>query len=734
MELNEYQSVIDLSQYPEEVVEQFEDCINNIPYIKNLISKDRQRAKDRPRDEKGRIIVDITNPHILEDMDYFRQPALHFEKHKCYTFLRPSANPQSEYYKYWKEEIRRCREGYIRESDGEWVTGYCYWFMNYNPMMVNKVIKGSKRAIRTEAFPYMWEGIYLRFHYIQQAREAGLNWIELAKRGCGKSYLLSSIMTHNMFLGENAESNKRIITVLAAAHKDFLSDSKDGTLSKFRPAINFIISNTPFPNLFLKNSPNEMVWQMGYKNANGVESGSMNTVMAISLKDDSEKLRGKRGFILYEEMGSMPNLLSAYDIAQRSVYDGDFAFGQQGMVGTAAESESDFSSAKTLLYAPRSYKIKDNPNVYDRVGQGKEHFGYFYPAYLNRAGCYNEDGVSDVTKALMEVLMNRYEAKYGANTKSVLRIIAEDPITPAEAIIKVKAAFFPVQDCNSRLTMLEDEHEFDDVAVGVIELKGDQATFRPTSDIPIHTFPVSNDTPGAIEFYQMPELDKRTSRPYGNRYIIGVDPVDNDSAESSSLYSTFVFDLWTDNIVAEFTGRKQFADDNFEITRRMALFYNAMVIYEANKKGIFAYFQKMNSTHLLAETPQYLRDRGMVKYTAFGSNAYGVNANAIINNYANQLIRDWLLKPYEDIVEGEVITRPNVYRIKAKALLEELVAFTPEINVDRIRALGMVMLLREQELINCGGDINMIKTGNRHENYLGDDPFFKLPSKINTNY
>jgi hypothetical protein len=49
-----------------------------------------------------------------------------------------------------------------------------------------------------------------------------------------------------------------------------------------------------------------------------------------------------------------------------------------------------------------------------------------------------------VVKALLQILNNRYLAKYGADPTSVLRIIAEDPITPAEAIIKVKDAFFNV--------------------------------------------------------------------------------------------------------------------------------------------------------------------------------------------------------------------------------------------------------------------------------------------------
>ena len=70
-------------------------------------------------------------------------------------------------------------------------------------------------------------------------------------------------------------------------------------------------------------------------------------------------------------------------------------------MGTAAEDESDFSSAKILLYNPEGYNILANPNVYDKEKQGKSTFGYFFPAYLNRAGCYNKDGISDVVKALI---------------------------------------------------------------------------------------------------------------------------------------------------------------------------------------------------------------------------------------------------------------------------------------------------------------------------------------------
>ena len=730
--MNKYQTPLTkelLSSLPDEIVEQLYDYINNIPFIRNLISPDRKYARDLPRDNKGRIIVDLTNPHIIEDADYFRPAALHYLKHGCYTFLKPNSNPNSEFRKFWDEELRRCWEGYVRQSDGEWVTGFCYWFLNYCPMMVNEIVAGSKKAIRKESFPFFFEGIYWRFHYLYQAREFGKHAIELAKRGCAKSYSLASIMSHNLILGESEESRRRVITVLTAYQKEYLSDSKDGTLSKFKPEINFIFSNTPYPRLMLKNSPNEMTWQMGYKDEYGVEKGSLNQVMAVSAKDDSEKLRGKRGWILFEEMGSFKGLLSLYDITRKSVEDGNYTFATMYLVGTAAEDESDFSSAKTLLYNPNGYNIYAIENVFDKPNQGKKLFGFFFPSYINRAGCYNKDGVSDVIKALIEILTARYDAKYSADPKSVLRVIAEDPITPAEAIIKVKSAYFPVSSLTERLTQLDTNPEiFNDIYTGDLVLDDSgEVKFVPTSTPPIRKYGVENDTVGTIEFFQMPEKN-RDGKVYENRYIIGHDPVDNDEAESSSLSSTFVLDLYTDTIVAEYTGRHQFAEENYEVVRLLCLFYKAKCLYESNKKGIYAYFSKLNCTHLLADTPEYLRDKQMVKYSSFGSNSKGVNASAAINNYANGLLRDWLLKPVPMIIEegGEVreTTVPNLYRIKNRALLEELINYTPELNVDRIRSLGMAMLYREEKMILYQGNPSADREEKADASYLGNDPFF----------
>ena len=161
--------------------------------------------------------------------------------------------------------------------------------------------------------------------------------------------------------------------------------------------------------------------------------------------------------------------------------------------------------------------------------------------------------------------------------------------------------------------------------------KTGEIKFIPTSDQPIREFPLKdNKAKGAIEIYKMPEKDKE-GKVYANRYILGHDPVDDDVSATMSLTSTFVLDLWTDRIVAEWSGRLDYADENFERVRLMTLFYNGRCLYEQNKKGIFAYFSRMNSLYLLADTPEYLRDKDLVKGQMIGNKAKGVNATLPIN-------------------------------------------------------------------------------------------------------
>ena len=1065
---NKYQSSLEdlkIDSYPQEVQNEFFEAINGIPFIKNLTSPTRLRCKDLPRDERGRAIIDVTNPPLLEDIDYFRPTALHYKKYGVLTNLRPNPNPNSEFGKWIREEIRRIWEGYVRSSDGAWIPGDMYWYLNYCPIIQSKIRKGTKIADRIVDFPEFWEGIWLRFLYIEESRLAAEHSAEIAKRGASKSYSVAAILSKCFVVGDNKETKENVRAMVTAYQKEYLT--KDGTLNKFVEMIDFQAQHTQFPAKRLRSSLQDMQWKMGYVDLDtGAQKGTLNEVIGVSSKDDPDKLRGKRphplhcnvlttqgikkwgdlvvgdyvyskngnpvkvidiidydeddiykitlkdgrvtyaqgdhlfpiyyrtagkikcrnekvknlldtkwynkkgiatykwaipkndcvqfkaqevpidsyvlglylgdgdyahswnnhisltmlqddlesileyipydvkmsmyrkishhimvdkardilkslglenkksndkfipecylfnseenrikllnglldtdgscskdcgvieystkskqlkedflflcrslGFnctsknkvingvtyyrcyvytsdarlfnlnrkkvnlktkcsaysdrcpidsielhsnekcrcitvdnpdglyliddfivthnsskIIIEEFGNFPKVTDTYRVILPSVQEGDIVFGQMILIGTGGSEGADFAGAQEIIYNPKGFNIHAVKNVYDKGSQGKQESIFFFGAYLNRKGCYNEDGISDITKAVLEICYNRYIVKYNTTDPMALtRTKAENPLTLQEAIMRRDGSIFPVASLLDRINELDSNpSEYNDVYTGDLVMdKSGIVDFIPTSKSPIRNFPhKDNKQEGCIEIFKMPEKDS-SGKVFSGRYIAGCDPYDDDSAETMSLGSFFILDLWTDKIVAEYTGRPTFADDFYEKVRLMCLFYNARLNYESNKKGLFAYFSKMNCIYLLTDVLDFLKDKDMVKGNLIGNKSKGTNASLPINNYARTLIRNWLILPKSIIThDGEKDVETTTYNlnfIRNRALLQELAQWNVDGNFDRVSALGMLMLLREDKMITCGGDVTKTTSNYKSSTYLGNDSFF----------
>lgn len=733
MHLNSIQSTFEelkVDDNPKEVIEQFYDFFNNISFIQNLTKADRKRAKDLPRDAEGKIEVNITEPHILEDMDYFRPSAIHFQKYGCYTKLRPNPNPNSEYGKWIRNEIKRSWYGYIRPSDGEWIPGDYYYYLNYCPIQLIKKLPNGQ-SIRTIDFPRVWDGQYLVSHYLYNARLHGHHASELASRGKGKSYFGASLLAKRFKLGESQQVREKVQSVVTASDKKYIYGPNQ-ILNMFKYYIDFQSQHTQFPRQMLTDSAQLLMWESGFKDKEtGVRKGTQNAVIGVTTGVNQDKLNGSRGVLyLIEEAGIFSDLGNLYQMIRPSVEDGKDVYGLIFAYGTAGDENSNFTDLQEIMYNPDGYNMEKNLNVWDKEGQGRKWFTFFYPAYLNRANCMDENGNSDVTKALLEICQDRYTVKYNSSDiNAITKRISQYPITPQEAIIRAHATIFPVTELNERLNQIDNNPNFyNDTYVGNLVFNDNgEVEFAISNDKPIRDFPTKdNKVTGAIEIFTFPEKDSNGKIP-NERYIAGSDPYDDDTSNTMSLGSFFVLDTWTDTIVMEYTGRPSFANDYFEICRKGCLFYNAKLMYENNKKGLFSYFSMMNSSYLLANTPEYLKDKQLIKDIGYGNKACGINATTNIKGFGFQKIRDWLLTPYTKIEKDQEghdieVSQANLYRIKNRALLKELILWNPNINVDRIMALVQLILYREEKMVLYGG--NMSSSGQESGSELADDPFF----------
>ena len=704
-----------LEKYPAEVQEQFWDFLNNVPFIRWMVSPDRPLVSQLPRDNEGRAIIDITHPPILEDSDYFRPSALSFRANKGrYVLLRPNANPNSDFGKWLYSQRERGWNGYCNPATGMWVTGDYYWMLNFCPMHLVENENGID--IRTVAHPRFWDGQFLMSHYFLQARTHGHHAAELASRGKGKTSFGGGLLAKRCIIGESENNKTEVQCMVTAVDRTKLMDTNQ-ILRVFKDNLDHCAKYTQFASHRLKSSDQEMEWKMGFKKAGSeVEYGSKNSVSGIITGVNQDKLNGSRGVLyLIEEAGIFKNLTSMYNMIRPSVEHGSKVFGEIFAYGTAGDDQSDFTAFAEMFYSPEGYNLEPLDNVFDKEGQGRKKCCFFFPAYLNYdESCIDKNGNSDVSKALLMILYDRYKVKYGTtDINTIVKRISQYPIVPQEAMLRSHGNIFPVTELNERLNQLDnDPNAFDDVYVGelVQDNKTGEVKFNPTIDLPIRDFPTKdNKVKGALEIFEMPKKNGEGKIPAG-RYICSADPYDADCSNTMSLGSIFVMDLWTDMIVAEYTGRPAFAEDFYEICRKLCLFYNCRCMYEQNVMGMFSYFSSHNATHLLAETPEYLVQRNMISSIGYGNKSVGIRATTPIINGAFKMIQTWLRKPIVSIetdAEGNnnEVTIPNLYRIKNRALLKELVLWNPQGNFDRVMSLVQLMLYREEKMVLYHGDL-----------------------------
>ena len=695
------------------------DTLDTIPLVTHFINPKRGYARDVEQDKQGRIKVSLPDIHILEDMDFFRERAIYFQEHGVYTKLFPNFNKNSDYFKFWEEEARRCKDGYVRESDGEWVTGYMYFYLNYTPIMKTVVVGdendgGAIRAERIFDFPDFWDGDYMFFHYVEQAEARGEYGTLLKARGKGASFKAGIMLIRNMIFYKKSKS------YAMASDTEYLET--DGILNKAWDSLDWINTHTAWGKILGKDTM--MHKKFSYKDIDtGAEKGYKSEVIGVTLKNNPNKARGKRGrIILWEEAGSFPNLLKSWKIAQKSLEDGNRVFGFMLAFGTGGDNDSNFMSLEELFYSPRGYRVYAVPNMFDK-NSIKSKCAMFMPDYLNRADCYDKNGNSDVVKAIREVAERRYEIKYGSSDPNAVTIAkAEEPWTPQEATAKVTHTVFPIGEIKECLAEIEPNRESFLATHYVGELvyrDVGSVTWKLDASLkPIRSYPVKeSNVAGCVEIFEMPK-SVEGDKPARGRYIIGVDPVDADSGVS--LFNFFVFDLFKDNVVAEYTGRMPTANQNFEILIKAAIFFNARINYENNLKGLFAYFDRKNLLYLLMDTPQILKDNELIKNIGFGNKAKGTPATKGINTWARKMLADWMLTPYEI---GDGIQQLNIKRLRSIGLLKEALYWNIDGNFDRISGMGMVMVARaelyKQTEVRKTGEVEVYTDDFLDSNYYG---------------
>lgn len=627
----------------------------------------------------------------------FRKPCIEFINTGKYCQFPKGT---SEYYKFWEQEMNYCIDGYTAE-DGEYITGYNYFYLNYCPIQrivyeksINKrgeeVIKKTRKA----AFPDFYDYDYYFFQSVQEAEEQGKHLCVAKSRRKGYSYKCGSMLCRNFFLIPSSKS------YVYAANKQYLTE--DGILTKAWDYMDFIDQHTAWgkkrqvANTQMRRRASMLVTD---EFGNKVEVGYKSEIIGVSLKDNPDAVRGKAGkLILWEEAGSNNQLEAAWQIARPSVEQDGVAFGLMLMFGTGGDEGDNVAALRNAFYDPKAFNCLEFENIWDEGAQDKP-CGFFVPQHTNldirddygNRLYMDKDGNTLHEKAREFILkLREEELKSAKSSQQIDRYCAEHSETPAEAFTELSGNIFPKKELQKQLAKIRTNKKLANAKqVGDFTMIDGLPVWniKKQGDITEYPLPKKADPTGAIVIWEHPVKDA----PFG-LYIIGVDPYDHDQSGTNSLGSCIVykrfqdFESYHDVIVAEYTGRPKTAEEFYERVRRLAMYYNAKIMYENQNKGLFSYFKNKHSDWMLADQPDILKD--IVSNTTV-NRGKGCHMSKEIKLWCEGKIKEWL---EEDRGNGQL----GLNTILSEPFLEELIKYNDKGNFDRIMSFCQIMIYREQ--------------------------------------
>ena len=184
-------------------------------------------------------------------------------------------------------------------------------------------------------------------------------------------------------------------------------------------------------------------------------------------------------------------------------------------------------------------------------------------------------------------------------------------------------------------------------------------------------------------------------------YVSSLDPYKSDKADTDSVGSFYVLkryvkinDPFAYCIVASYASRPPSSDDfcrNCEILQEA---YGAKCLMENADRMYEFYLTRRNKQLMLLEDGERLSGK-IIRAGARQNNKLGLaptvpNQRMLFNTVIQYCWED-VVVGYDD--DGNEITQKGIYRIPDIELLDEIIAFGPGVNTDRIIAFGHALLL-----------------------------------------
>lgn len=271
------------------------------------------------------------------------------------------------------------------------------------------------------------------------------------------------------------------------------------------------------------------------------------------------------------------------------------------------------------------------------------------------------------------------------------------PLSIDDCFLNTNVNRFPVEDALKHKSRLLEEGR-PGKTVDIYQIDGMKMGYN-FSDKQLADYPFQGgniDSPVVI--YEDPPEEGGV---FDYTYVSSLDPYKSDKADTDSVGSFYVLkryvkinDPFAYCIVASYASRPPSSDDfcrNCEILQEA---YGAKCLMENADRMYEFYLTRRNKQLMLLEDGERLAGK-IIRASARQNNKLGLaptvpNQRMLFNTVIQYCWED-VVVGYDD--DGNEITQKGIYRIPDIELLDEIIAFGPGVNTDRIIAFGHALLL-----------------------------------------
>lgn len=709
----------------------------------------------------------------------------------------PNFHPELEYYdrlSFWKEEKRRCIEGYW--VGGKWMPGPLYYYINFHSIQfeddtsvaqafglpflrdidwelfyIYEECRGFsgfeldtqftcdrkygpekelsiklKRITEAEANSktYITAREYLRRIHPKnfgkpQYKNSAQHLISIQARGSGKSYSSSGIAAHN-FLFDGAVDyddyleRKKLKQYIASDTVIGAIDTKYTVplMKKVQTAMTLLPGSFEMGEDFYP-SPLTTTYTGSMAPNRDATTITGSVMRHRSFKDNPLAANGTRpNLCILDEVGFMYNLKESWGAIEAT----QASKAKKSLVIWALGT-GGLVSGRAALYAESVFRNPQDYNclVFEDIFENRGNIGYFVPynKTLNEFKT-KPDYITDTDLAKLYIQNRRDSAKKSPDPTVYQTEIINGPEVPSEAFLILEGAFFPTLILKEQLAEVE----------GGKYKKYQEASFKGH---------ISFNDKNEPEFYT--EQDAKPIRKY---------PLSKNDDRKGCI------EIWVkpqkspDGIIPrgvyiagiDVVDKDKSTTDSLpcimvmnRLTRQIVAEYTgrtgeAKDFYEVCRKLLLYYnavgMYEKNLIGLYNYFDQmkctYLlaetpyQLRSTDTYKAGTNTSKGINASGAINSEGRNMIKSWLQERISTVSETRVYET-----IYSSALLTELVMWNPDGNFDRVSALIMLMWLDSTMYKEVTQRVEEVKT------FL-DDPYFekmglikkKIPTTFDSNF